>query len=212
MVGLALLLVQPVMAQQGGVILPPPLQRNHQTPKIEQPTQTQTDRAQTEQTPTDRVSAVAEESRMTVFDDWVHRCTDIEIENNTVTQCELLQAQQRQQGDGMLNVLILAFAEIFEEKEGGNKGFMLTTVVPLDVFLPEGMRFLADGVPVMQVPFRNCNLNGCWSQMIVEEQALNALKKGSAGLARFTIMNGQEVEVKFSLKGLTAGLNALQQE
>jgi len=179
------------------VILPPPLKRPSTTSDV-----TQT---------AGQAVAKVEEPRITVFEDWVHRCTDIPFEDKTITQCELLQAQQRPQGDDMLNVLILAFAEIVAQGQEAKTGFMLTSVVPLDVFLPDGMRFLADGDEVMHVPFRNCNASGCWSQIIVEEGALNALKRGGEGLARFTIMNGQEVEVKFSLKGLTAGLNALQQ-
>jgi len=199
-------------AQQGASpLLPPPLQRNQTPPDSAAPSPPPSDTAPSDGAPSDGAVATAEEARITVFEDWVHRCTDITLQDQPITQCELLQAQQRPQGDEMLNVLILAFAEIVSEDESQKPAFMLTSVVPLDVFLPDGMRFLADGQEVMHVPFRNCNPNGCWSQIIVEASALNALKKGNVGLARFTIMTGQEVEVQFSLKGLTAGLNALTQ-
>jgi len=202
--GLACLLVflaQPLPAQQNGAILPPPLKRNKET--------------KTPSVAPDTVDSVAPsdqmtEPRMTVFDDWVHRCTDITLDGKSITQCELLQAQQKSQGEEMLNILILAFADIKIEDEGAKGEFMLTSVVPLDVFLPEGLRFLVDDRALFQVPFRNCNPNGCWSQIMVEKSALEALKKGKDGVARFTIMTGQEYEVKFSLNGLTAGLDALK--
>jgi len=199
--GFCLLLITPLMAQQqGGSILPPPLKR---------PSTSNTPNAPVK--PSHNTSTPDTTPRITVFDDWVHRCSDIVIEDKSLTQCELLQAQQRQQGEEMLNILILAFAIIMPEEKGKEIAFMLTSVVPLDVFLPDGIHFLVDSRSVMHIPFRNCNMNGCWSQIIIEENALNAFKRGKDGLARFTIMNGQEVEIKFSLKGLTSGLNALQE-
>jgi invasion protein IalB len=39
---------------------------------------------------------------------------------------------------------------------------------------------------------------------------LAALQKGSAGEARLRLMNGQNINVKFSLKGLARALSELQ--
>jgi len=225
-----LLLAQPSFAQQDNS-WPPPLRRpaakttNNAAASAAQPsapTQPQTEPAKPaveEPAPTQAAASTqqapaptqAVEPKLEVFEDWVHRCSDLIIEEKPFTQCELLQAQQRQQGEDMLNILIMAFAEALPE-EGGDKSsqFMLTSVVPLDVFLPEGIRFLVDSRAVMHVPFRNCNASGCWSQVLVEETVLNSLKRGNEGRARFTIINGQEIEVRFSLKGLTAGLAALK--
>jgi len=198
---LSLFLAQPLVAQQDNS-LPPPLRRPATSAGTTQPT--------TPTPPVETATQKTTEPQITTFDDWVHRCSEIIVEEKPFTQCELLQLQQQQQGENMINILILAFAQV-APKEGENSAqFMLTSVVPLDVFLPDGIRFLVDSRAVMHLPFRNCNPNGCWSQIVVEEAVLEAFKRKNEGLARFTIVNGQEVEVKFSLKGLTAGLDALQ--
>jgi len=144
------------------------------------------------------------------FDDWVYRCSDVKMGEENVTQCELLQVRQVKQGEEMVNILILALAEIAPEKEGGAPAILLTTVVPLDVFLPEGMRFLVDGREVIHIPYQNCNSQGCWSRAILEDKVISALKKGNNGLARFAVVNGQGAEIQFSLKGFTAGMDTLQ--
>jgi len=135
----AFFLVLPVAAQQNGSFLPPPLKRNQA--KIAAP--------EAPAAPTN--STAAPSPLITAFDDWVHRCTDINIEEKTITQCELLQAQQRQQGEEMLNILILAFAEMMPEDDAKKAEFMLTSVVPLDVFLPDGLRLMVDSRAVLAV-------------------------------------------------------------
>jgi len=191
----------PLAAQNNNTLLPPPLKRNKQVPAPSTPPGVEGAVASSDQIAPPRLEP---------FGDWMHRCADIIIEGKTVTQCELLQAQQQEQGEAMLNVLILAIAQISTQEAGAKEGFMLTSVVPLDVFLPDGLRFFIDGRTLFQVPFRNCNPNGCWSQIVLEKEALETMKKGKEGLMRLTIMTGQELEVKFSLKGLTAGLEALK--
>jgi len=144
------------------------------------------------------------------FDDWVYRCSDVRMGEENVTQCELLQVRQVKQGEDMVNILILAMAEIAPEKAGDAPAILLTTVVPLDVFLPEGMRFLVDGREVLHIPYQNCNNQGCWSRAILEDKIISAFKKGNNGMARFAVVNGQGAEIQFSLKGFTAGMDALQ--
>jgi|GEM_PF-1289172 len=198
------LIAQENSVPQGGLLLPPALKRNNNNapPVAASDNTVEASHAQGE------ITAPS----ITAFEDWVHRCTDITLDGKSITQCELLQAQQNQQGEELLNVLILAFAEITEKEAQAKGEFMLTSVVPLDVFLPDGLRFFVDGRELFQVPFRNCNPNGCWSQVVVDAPALDILKKGNAGLVRFGVMTGQELEVQFSLKGFTAGLNALKQK
>jgi len=144
------------------------------------------------------------------FSDWVHRCSDTQLEKETVTQCELLQVRQIKQGETMVNILILAIAEIASEKKEEKPAILLTTVVPLDVFLPEGIRFLIDGREMIHIPYQNCNNQGCWSRAILDDKVIEAFRKGNNGLARFAVINGQGAEIQFSLKGFTAGITALQ--
>jgi len=185
------------LAQQGSGPLPPGLIREGREAPI------------TSTAGSENESAASAPARLRSFDDWVHRCAEVQIGQERATQCELLQVRQVKQEETMMNILILALATIAPEKEGDKPAILLTTVVPLDVFLPEGMRFLVDGQEILHVPYQNCNMQGCWSRTLLDETAITAMKKGNDGLARFAVINGQGAEIQFSLKGFTAGMEAL---
>ncbi|MBB3235309.1 invasion protein IalB [Phyllobacterium endophyticum] len=89
-------------------------------------------------------------------------------------------------------------------------GLLLTALVPLNVFLPSGFMIDVDGISVSESSYRNCNESGCWIQQKLDTKVVAALQKGASGGARLRLMNGQNVNIKFSLKGLTDALTALQ--
>ena len=144
------------------------------------------------------------------FGDWVYRCTDVKVSNEFTKNCEVLQIRQAKQGERTANVLILAIAQVNGEKPGDKPVLMMTAVVPLNVFLLEGILFTVENQNVMQLPFRYCNQQGCWAQVLLDEKTLATFKKGNEGKARFMVMNGQAADVQFSLKGMTKALERLQ--
>jgi invasion protein IalB len=152
-------------------------------------------------------------TRSTRFGDWTYRCARMKAAGSkTVEPCEVVQIAQVRQGSGNANVLTLAFAKA--AGEGGSKtsggSLLLTALVPLNVVLPIGLGLAADDKDVVTVPYRNCNQAGCWAQQKLDGKMLAALQKGSAGEARLRLMNGQNINVKFSLKGLARALSELQ--
>ncbi|MDH7793817.1 invasion associated locus B family protein [Ochrobactrum sp. AN78] len=86
----------------------------------------------------------------------------------------------------------------------------MTALVPLNVVLPIGLGLAADSKDVVTIPYRNCNQAGCWAQQKLDPKMLGALQKGTSGEARLRLMNGQNINLKFSLKGLTKALAELQ--
>ncbi|MBE0560734.1 invasion associated locus B family protein [Brucella anthropi] len=149
----------------------------------------------------------------TRFDDWYYRCTDVKVsDGKSVAQCEVAQIAQVKQGDQDVNVLTLAIAKTAPEagKKPSDNDLLLTVLVPLNVVLPIGLGLAADGKDVVTIPYRNCNQSGCWAQQKLDGKMLTALQKGSAGEARLRLMNGQNINLKFSLKGLTKALAELQ--
>lgn len=154
----------------------------------------------------------------TRFDDWHHRCVDVKVGNGTsVRQCEVVQVAQIRQGESNVDVLTLAIAKTAPANGSGTAGgqvggdLLLTVLVPLNVVLPPGLGLVADGRDLGVVPYRNCNQAGCWAQQKLDENMLAALRKGTAGEARLRLMNGQPINLRFSLKGLTRALAALQE-
>ncbi|MCK4207081.1 invasion associated locus B family protein [Brucella pituitosa] len=149
----------------------------------------------------------------TRFDDWYYRCADVKAaDGKSVAQCEVAQIAQVKQGEQDVNVLTLAIAKTAPEagQKPSDNDLLLTALVPLNVVLPIGLSLAADGRDVVTVPYRNCNQAGCWVQQKLDGKMLSALQKGSAGEARLRLMNGQNINLKFSLKGLTKALAELQ--
>ncbi|MGO7021102.1 invasion associated locus B family protein [Rhizobium leguminosarum] len=149
------------------------------------------------------------------FDDWYYRCT-----GSTGTEaCEVVQVAQVAKDGKPVNILTLAIAESPAGSQGngdkgrGDKGkprLMLTALLPLNVFLPSGLSIKADGKPVAKLDYRNCNQSGCWAQQALDTKTAAALKKGSSAEGLVRLMNGQDVNIRFSLKGLKPALDELQ--
>lgn len=147
------------------------------------------------------------------FDDWNYRCAQVDIgDGRTATQCEVVQVAHVKQGDEDVSLLTLAIAKSASENasEEADTGLALTALVPLNIFLPAGFGLDADGKAVADTAYRNCNQAGCWAQQQLDKATLAALQKGQVGAARMRLMNGQNVNIRFSLKGLTAALNKLK--
>ncbi len=171
-------------------------------------------------TPTPATQAATQEAaqqqvKSTQYADWFLRCVDIKAEDGSIVpSCEVAQVSQVKQGEKDVNVLTLSFAKIAPDSAAKDKKhpveLFVTALVPLNIFLPAGFALDADGKPVAEMVYRNCNDAGCWVQQKLDAKLIAALQKGTDGSARVSLMNGQKVNIKFSLKGLTEALNALQ--
>ncbi|MDH6274357.1 invasion protein IalB [Rhizobium leguminosarum] len=144
------------------------------------------------------------------FDDWYYRCTG----SAGTEACEVAQVAQVAKDGKPVNILTLAIAASPAGSQGkGDKGkprLMLTALLPLNVFLPSGLSINADGKPVAKLDYRNCNQSGCWAQQALDTKTAAALKKGSSAEGLVRLMNGQDVNIRFSLKGLKPALDELQ--
>ncbi|MBX5050753.1 invasion associated locus B family protein [Rhizobium lentis] len=148
-------------------------------------------------------SARAIESRK--FDDWYYRCTP----SAGAHACEVAQVAQVAKDGKNVSVLTLAIA-VQPAAAKGKPRLMLTALLPLNVFLPSGLSIKVDGKPVAKLDYRNCNEAGCWAQQALDTKMTAALKKGAAAEGLVRLMNGQDVNIRFSLKGLKPALDELQ--
>ncbi|AVA26077.1 invasion associated locus B family protein [Rhizobium sp. NXC24] len=159
------------------------------------------------------------QARVQKFDDWYYRCIDGKAaDGSAATHCEVAQIATVKQGDQDVNILTLAIAKVTDEPATPNKKaakqpaseLVLTALVPLNMYIPAGLGIYAADKPVVQLAYRNCNQAGCWSQQKLDGKMVAALTKASDGTGHVQMMNGQKVNIKFSLKGLPAALDALQ--
>ncbi|MBX5183450.1 invasion associated locus B family protein [Rhizobium sp. NZLR5] len=141
------------------------------------------------------------------FDDWYYRCTGAA----GAEACEVAQVAQVAKDGKSVNVLTLAISTAPTNSQSkGKSRLMLTALLPLNVFLPSGLSIKADGKPVAKLDYRNCNEAGCWAQQALDTKTAAALKKGTAAEGLVRLMNGQDVNIRFSLKGLKPALDELQ--
>ncbi len=161
----------------------------------------------------------APQARVQKFDDWYYRCIDGKAaDGSAATSCEVAQIATVKQGDQDVNILTLAVAKApsappSTSPKGGKQlanELILTTLVPLNMYLPAGIGIDASDKPVVQLAYRNCNQAGCWAQQKLDTKMVAALAKATDGIGHVQMMNGQKVNIKFSLKGLAAALEALQ--
>ena len=144
------------------------------------------------------------------FGEWFYRCVEVKTsKQKSAQQCEVVQVSQIKQNEKMVNVLTLAFALAPKDNKEKAK-WVLTALTPLNVYLPVGFGLAVDkNKPSTISRYRNCNQAGCWVQQLVNDKLMSRLKKGKNGIGRLRLMNGQNVNIKFSLNGLTAALKAL---
>jgi invasion protein IalB len=144
------------------------------------------------------------------FDDWYYRCVTPEAGKGQASpkpQCEVVQIAQAKQGQETVNVLTISVSETVRENK---KAAVITILAPQNVHLPSGLGLSIDQQNKLSLHYRNCNNAGCWIQHTLDNKTLETLKSGEAGFASIHPINGQNLNIKFSLKGFKEAYKALQ--
>lgn len=165
-------------------------------------------------------------SKTKKYNDWYYRCLDqnksAKTKKITAKQCEVLQVaqvktppketQKKTDAEKNVSVLTLAFSRGLPKKGSKKRGVLLTVLTPLNIHLPSGFTLTVDKKKPFNIAYRNCNQAGCWVNAELQEKHLNYMKKGKSGFGQMRLLNGQNVRIKFSLKGLESALAALEKE
>ena len=117
-------------------------------------------------------------------------------------QCALVQnvvaADRPEMG---LSVVVLKTAD--------NKAKILRVLAPLGVLLPNGLGLNVDGKDIGRAYFVRCLEDGCYAEVILEDQLVQTLKTGKA--ATFIVFQTPEegIGIPVELNGFGAGFDAL---
>jgi invasion protein IalB len=144
------------------------------------------------------------------FDDWFYRCVTPEAgkeQPKPKSQCEVVQIAQTKQGKETVNLLTISVSETVHDNK---KNAVLTVLAPQNVHLPSGLGLSIGEQSKVTLRYRNCNNAGCWIQHAIDGKSLDALKSNEAGIASIHLINGQNLNIKFSLKGFNEALKALE--
>lgn len=117
-------------------------------------------------------------------------------------QCAMMQnVIAEDQPEVGLSVVVLKTAD--------NQAEILRVLAPLGVLLPNGLGLNIDGRDIGRAYFVRCFQDGCYAEVILEDQLMTALREGE--LATFIVFQTPEqgIGIPVDLEGFGEGFDAL---
>lgn len=137
------------------------------------------------------------------FRDWTARCT---VEPNT--QAKVCVLEQIVFSDDGERPMLRAAAGYLEQPGGVFEPAILTTV-PLMVALQPGLAVSVDGGDAFIADFHHCTPEGCVAGLPLDERVMGAFRRGADAEIRVATIDGATVAMTLSLRGFSAGFEAL---
>lgn len=93
---------------------------------------------------------------------------------------------------------------LLRDDPGQESRLLAVAAVPLGVLLPFGLTWQIDGAKPVRVPYMLCDPTSCATQLVINEQYVNSLKRGS--VLKLTAKNRQneDLTIEITLAGFTA--------
>ncbi len=144
--------------------------------------------------------AAAQGAVVATYGDWEMRCDT--PPGAQFEQCSLFQWVQAENRDNIGLVTLVV-------KTADQAAQLMRVVAPLGILLPAGMGLTIDGEQVGRAEFIRCQVEGCYVEILLEEELLEQLEGGET--AEFTIFAVPEegIVVPISLAGFSEGFAAL---
>jgi invasion protein IalB len=136
------------------------------------------------------------------FDAWEQRCVKTEDGSDP---CQLYQLLKDEQGNSV------AEFSMFNLPKGGQAVAGATIIVPLETLLTENVVLAVDGSKPRVYPFTFCSTIGCIARVGFTAPEVEQFKKGAKAVLTIVpvVAPNQKVNVQLSLKGFTAGYEAV---
>ncbi len=134
------------------------------------------------------------------FEDWTLRCrpaSDTQLRNCVIQQNVVAEGS----GKPVLQVLAGRY--------GTEKVLGAVINVPVGVRLPPGLGIQIDERALRSFPFEICDSRSCEVRAVLDADLLQDFKAGLTGHVKVQNAGGQEMNLRFSLKGFSAALQAL---
>ncbi len=136
--------------------------------------------------------------------DWSYRC--LKAPEGQTDPCQLYQLLKDGEGNDV------AEFSIFPLQDSGRAAAGATIVAPLETLLTQQLTISVDGGNARRYPFTFCNTAGCVARVGFTQDEVNQFKRGNAATLRMVpaAAPDQEVELRVSLTGFTAGFDGLE--
>ena len=93
---------------------------------------------------------------------------------------------------------------LLRDDPGQESRLLAVAAVPLGVLLPFGLTWQIDGAKPIRVPYMLCDPTSCATQLVINEQYVNSLKKGSTLKLTAKNRQNQDLTIEITLSGFTA--------
>jgi invasion protein IalB len=93
---------------------------------------------------------------------------------------------------------------LLRDDPGQESRLLAVAAVPLGVLLPFGLTWQIDGAKPVRVPYMLCDPTSCATQLVINEQYVNSLKKGSTLKLTAKNRQNQDLTIEITLAGFTA--------
>ena len=93
---------------------------------------------------------------------------------------------------------------LLRDDPGQESRLLAVAAVPLGVLLPFGLTWQIDGGKPIRVPFMLCDPQSCATQLVINEQYVNSLKKGNTLKLTAKNRQNQDLTIEITLAGFTA--------
>lgn len=131
------------------------------------------------------------------FGDWAKQC---EKTGETGERCYLIQTVKAEGRPVM--VVIVAYSP-------GRERVAAMIDVPLGMHIPTGLEVRAPGGVVKRIDFEQCLPTGCRAMLPMDDDLLEALKKGDAAAIAGRARDGANLELPISATGFVEAFEAL---
>jgi invasion protein IalB len=134
------------------------------------------------------------------FTAWTMRCE--KPEESLEERCHIFQnAKDESNGQDIAHLAVGYMSQIEEP--------LMIIMLPLGVFLPNGLELQVDEQEPIRLPFEVCFPVGCRAGAPMQEPLMGAFRNGLTLKLTVQDVEGRAAEIPMSLKGFTAGLSAL---
>ena len=93
---------------------------------------------------------------------------------------------------------------LLRDDPGQESRLLAVAAVPLGVLLPFGLTWQIDNAKPVRVPYMLCDTQSCSTQLVINEQYVNSLKRGATLTLTAKNRQNQDLSVEIDLSGFTA--------
>jgi invasion protein IalB len=134
------------------------------------------------------------------FGDWMVRCYPVK----SPSPCDMFELLANKQNQQRILSISIAYVPTSDRH-------VIQIAVPLGVLIQKGLVMSSDAYTSPTLHYRRCDRAGCYVEMLMQSDAVNALSTGT-GPGKITVYAdaGKAFEIPFSLKGFNDAHGAMQ--